>query len=170
MPFKTLVAFFTFCFALTTCNWAIAQTSLSDVGEPSEFYMSYQVNGKKVSFNNAAVIMRNGDSAFQIEGASEVQGDTNTIVILKNPGPFPVRNYSTAEGGIAFTLGGEDGVWSTLDLMSSSFGIGMLTVSEITETYAKGTFSFDANVGGEDVPRTAHDVTNGIFKAQIRRY
>lgn len=137
--------------------------------KPSEYFMTYKVNGKRVTLNSAIVRNFQNDVRYKIDGSSRVQGDINVVVIQHDDGPPREGTFSTNEGNLVFILGMNDdaGSWSTLNLTDMSFGIGEFTISEVTDAYAKGTFNFIADWSGEDAPDKRFEITDGRFKARM---
>lgn len=153
------------------CSLVIASCGSADGNkvapavEPSEYFMTYKVNGQRFTLDQAVVKTRKNEVRYSIEGASGAQGDINVVVIRHNDGPPREGTFGTNERNLVFMLGGEDGEATTLELMSHFRG-GEFTITEITDTYAKGSFHFTANDSAEGSRRN-FIVTDGLFKAKI---
>lgn len=152
--------------ALTACGSDIEKMSETET-KPPEYFMSYKVNGKKITLNEARVISVKNDVRYKIAGASNIQGDVNVVVIQHNNGPPTKGKFSTNEGSLVFTLGHEDGEFTTFYMANLSLGSGRFSISEITDIYAKGTFSFIAVESSEEGSKRNYNVTEGRFKARI---
>ena len=149
----------------------IAQETETPSLPPTEYFMTYLLNGKRVTLNQAATKERKADVRYTIDGASNAKpGDPNVIVIQHNDGPPRMGTFTTAEKNVIFKLGQEGEESSmTLDLATQNYGAGEFTISEITETYAKGSFQFTALDSVEGSKR-AFIVTDGLFKVKRREF
>lgn len=155
---------------------------LKDMAQPvidsktPEYFMTYHINGKKVSLDKAIVKLSGRDVRYSLFGDNDEQGDIAAVLVQHLHGPPRVGNFSTDERGLIFTLrflNKETQLWeswSTLDMMKLSYGTGTLSYTEVTDTYVRGTFSFVATFGEEDGPAGHYEVTQGRFKARIMKF
>lgn len=167
---KSIVQIFLFLAFSVTSGFSVAEEPF--LAPPSlASFMTYQVDGVHVSLDRANVVLVQGDAGYKIDGNSTIQGNVDVVVILIDEGSPAVGTYTTGAREVVFMLGlPEDESRMTLDLANQSFGEGVLRISEVTDTYVKGTFSFIADAGSEDGPDLSWDVTNGIFKAEITQF
>lgn len=134
-----------------------------------EFYMAYQIDGIHVALDRAAVALVSNEG-YQIQGSNSVQGDVNTISITFNGSPPALGTYNTNSQPVFFVVGHAEGVRGTVNVTTQSVGDGEFTITEITDTYIKGSFRFLADFGGENTPHDGWNITNGLFKAMIMQF
>lgn len=162
---KTLKTFGTMCILATVFLFSCSSDDSEDSGSGS-FSLKAKVDGANYSnsslFNPMAVIVSN---TLMIQSSDN---DGNSIQIqvpnFDGEGTYTSGNNDLMAGYINYLEAGASiGQFRTF---TSVRGDGTVEITEVTDTYVKGTFSATAPENIEN-PTESVEITQGTFKAEI---